>query len=84
MSQFYTIYDIVEILQISYCKVNGLVKKGIIPSYKIGLQYRIDKLDFEDYLASTKVSTKAKHKVVKRNVLKTPRYDNPWGVPLIK
>ena len=46
---FYTPKDLERILQFKSTKINQLLKQQIIPSVKLGGQYRVSKMQLEDW-----------------------------------
>ena len=50
--------EVAELLKITKNTVYELIKRGEIPSYKIGKKIRIDKHDVEDYINSQKNNIK--------------------------
>lgn len=58
--QYYTLKEITELLKISYITVYRWVQAGKIPAYKVGKQYRINKVDYEAFIKSNKFKVKQK------------------------
>lgn len=81
--KYYSINDISDMLGFSYNKVNKLVKSGEIPSYKIGVEYRVDRDDYKEYLHNCKVVKKEKSKRVREKYIRKPELENKWGIPLL-
>ncbi|TMV50061.1 helix-turn-helix domain-containing protein [Paenibacillus mesophilus] len=50
----YTTEEIAKLLKISKLTVYDLIKKGILPAYRVGKQMRIDAVDLETYKAQAK------------------------------
>ena len=53
--QLLTINDITKILKVSRLTIYRYIKAGKLPAYKMGRDYRINKVEFEKYLKTTKV-----------------------------
>lgn len=54
--EFYKAEDLAEKLDVNIMTIYRYIKAGRIKAYKIGKEYRIEKLDFETFLK--RVSTK--------------------------
>lgn len=50
----YTTEEIARLLKISKLKVYDLIKKGELPSYRVGKQMRVDQSDLEAYKQNTR------------------------------
>ncbi|MDF2713687.1 MAG: superfamily protein [Paenibacillus sp.] len=50
----YTTEEIAKLLKISKLTVYDLIKKGVLPAYRVGKQMRIDAVDLEAYKAHSK------------------------------
>lgn len=50
----YTTEEIAKLLKISKLTVYDLIKKGVLPAYRVGKQMRIDAVDLEAYKAQAK------------------------------
>ncbi|WP_313638429.1 helix-turn-helix transcriptional regulator [Paenibacillus sp.] len=50
----YTTEEIARLLKISKLKVYDLIKKGELPSYRVGKQMRVDQSDLESYKQNTR------------------------------
>src|SRR6476619_5063133 len=50
----YTSEEIASLLKVSKLTVYDLIKKGELPSYRVGKQMRVDSADLEAYKESTK------------------------------
>lgn len=53
---FYTAFDLAEKLEVNVMTIYRYIKAGKLKAYKIGKEYRIDKVEFQAFLDS--VSTK--------------------------
>jgi putative molybdopterin biosynthesis protein len=54
----YTTEEIAKILKISKLTVYDLIKKGALPSYRVGRQMRVDEADLEAYRGRSKAGSK--------------------------
>jgi len=59
----YTTEEIAQLLKISKLKVYDLIKKGELPSYKVGKQMRVDASDLETYKQHSRAHQAAKSPV---------------------
>lgn len=50
----YTTEEVAQILQVSKLTIYDLVKKGLLPTYRVGRQMRIDPNDLEEYINRSK------------------------------
>ena len=50
----YTTEEVAQILQVSKLTIYDLVKKGLLPTYRVGRQMRIEPEDLEEYIARSK------------------------------
>lgn len=50
----YTTEEVANILKVSKLTVYDLVKKGLLPAYRVGRQMRIDPSDLEEYIKKSK------------------------------
>ncbi|MDQ0193990.1 helix-turn-helix transcriptional regulator [Paenibacillus wynnii] len=57
----YTTEEIAQLLKISKLKVYDLIKKGELPSYRVGKQMRVDASDLETYKQHSRSSQSAKN-----------------------
>lgn len=48
-NESYTIEEVAQLLKVSKLTVYDLVKKGALPSYRVGRQMRVDAIDLENY-----------------------------------
>jgi len=55
----YTTEEIAKLLKVSKLTVYDLIKKGELPSYKVGKQMRVDAADLEAYKARSRQATSA-------------------------
>lgn len=55
----YTTEEIAKLLKVSKLTVYDLIKKGELPSYKVGKQMRVDAVDLEAYKARSRQATSA-------------------------
>lgn len=55
--QYYTIKEVAEILKVAYLTVYRWVKDGKIDAYKLGKEYRIKKVDLDNFVESSKYKT---------------------------
>lgn len=53
-NESYTIEEVAQLLKVSKLTVYDLVKKGALPSYRVGRQMRVDAIDLEKYKAKGK------------------------------
>lgn len=56
--EFYTIEEVMAILQLSRQTVYRYVRSGKLPAYKIGKWYRVKVSDFDSFIKESKVSFK--------------------------
>lgn len=56
----YTTEEIARLLKISKLKVYDLIKKGELPSYRVGKQMRVDQSDLETYKQNTRSGASVK------------------------
>lgn len=54
----YTIEEVAGLLKVSKLTVYDLIKKGLIPAYKVGRQMRVDEEDLKQYKANMRMSKK--------------------------
>lgn len=59
-NESYTVEEVAKLLKVSKLTVYDLVKKGELPSYRVGRQMRIDSIDLENYKALGKGLKEAK------------------------
>lgn len=59
-NESYTVEEVAQLLKVSKLTVYDLVKKGELPSYRVGRQMRIDAIDLENYKAQGKGMKEAK------------------------
>lgn len=59
-NESYTIEEVAQLLKVSKLTVYDLVKKGALPSYRVGRQMRVDSIDLEKYKAQGKGMKAAK------------------------
>jgi len=52
--EFYTIKEISKLLKVAYLTVYRWVQEGKIIAFKVGKQYRIRKIDLENFIISFK------------------------------
>lgn len=50
----YTTEEVAQILKVSKLTIYDLVKKGLLPTYRVGRQMRIDPIDLEAYIKKSK------------------------------
>lgn len=50
----YTTEEVAQILKVSKLTIYDLVKKGLLPTYRVGRQMRIDPVDLEQYIERSK------------------------------
>ncbi|WP_138751300.1 helix-turn-helix transcriptional regulator [Paenibacillus sinopodophylli] len=67
----YTTEDIARLLQISKLTVYDLIKKGELPSYRVGKQMRVDPADLEAYKQKAKGVHVTENKVIMEQPLRT-------------
>lgn len=48
---FMTPQDVSDVLQVSVYTVRRWIKEGTLPAYKVGRLWRIEKVDFDEWLA---------------------------------
>lgn len=65
----YTIEEVAGLLKVSKLTVYDLIKKGLIPAYRVGRQMRVDEEDLKQYKANMRMSKKpsAKEKRLTRH-----------------
>ncbi len=51
---FMTPQDISDVLQVSVYTVRRWIKEGTLPAYKVGRLWRVEKVDFEQWLDAQK------------------------------
>ena len=69
--------EVAEILKITKNTVYELIKRGELPSYKVGKKLRIDKEDIENYINSQKGTTSSVNKPQKKEIsVNEPDTDN--------
>ncbi|ABS75380.1 helix-turn-helix domain-containing protein [Bacillus velezensis] len=54
----YTIEEVAGLLKVSKLTVYDLIKKGLIPAYRVGRQMRVDEEDLKQYKANMRMSKK--------------------------
>lgn len=72
----YTTEEVAQILKVSKLTIYDLVKKGLLPTYRVGRQMRIDPADLEEYIKRSKKSggySFTAEKEVSENVMKEQR-----------
>ncbi|AKF75350.1 hypothetical protein AAV30_03765 [Bacillus velezensis] len=52
----YTIEEVAGLLKVSKLTVYDLIKKGLIPAYRVGRQMRVDEEDLKQYKANMRMS----------------------------
>lgn len=69
--------EVAEILKITKNTVYELIKRGELPSYKVGKKLRIDKEDIENYINNQKGTTSSVNKPQKKEIsVNEPDTDN--------
>ncbi|MDH5533325.1 MAG: helix-turn-helix domain-containing protein [Candidatus Pacebacteria bacterium] len=53
--KFYTLYEVADLLKMSYMTIFRWAKNGKLPAYKFGKQYRISKETLEEFITKSKV-----------------------------
>lgn len=53
MSEYLTIKEVAETLKVSQRTVRNWIKNGLIPAAQFGLQFRIEKTDFENFIKNS-------------------------------
>jgi len=56
-----TTLEVAHVLNISKNTVYGLIKRGELPSYKVGRKVRVDEIDIEEYKNKSRTITKITH-----------------------
>jgi putative molybdopterin biosynthesis protein len=51
---YYSIEEIAKTLKVAYLTVYRWVRAKKLPAYKVGKQYRIDKIDLDNFLQSNR------------------------------
>ncbi len=54
----YTIEEVAGLLKVSKLTVYDLIKKGLIPAYRVGRQMRVDEEDLKQYKTNMRMSKK--------------------------
>ena len=57
-NDFYTTYELAEMLKINVMTVYRYIKSGKLIAHKLGKEYRVSKVDLERFLKSTKTHAK--------------------------
>lgn len=52
--EFYKAEDIAELLEVNIMTIYRYIKAGRLKAYKIGREFRIDKVEFNKFLSSVK------------------------------
>lgn len=52
---YYSIQEVATLLKVAYLTVYRWIQAGKLPSYQVGKQYRINRLDFEKFMQNYKV-----------------------------
>lgn len=50
--EFYKAEDLAELLEVNIMTIYRYIKAGRLKAYKIGREYRIDKMEFHNFLKS--------------------------------
>lgn len=53
--EFYKAEDLAEKLDVNIMTIYRYIKAGRLKAYKIGKEYRIDKVEFNNFLTKTKI-----------------------------
>lgn len=53
--EFYKAEDLAEKLDVNIMTIYRYIKAGKLKAYKIGKEYRIDKVEFNNFLTKTKI-----------------------------
>ena len=53
-TEFYTAQEVADKLRVNVMTIYRYIKAGKITAYKFGKEYRIDKMEFEDFLTKAK------------------------------
>lgn len=53
--EFYKAEDLAEKLDVNIMTIYRYIKAGRLKAYKIGKEYRIDKVEFNNFLTNTKI-----------------------------
>lgn len=69
----YTTEEIAKLLKISKLTVYDLIKKGELPSYRVGKQMRVDALDLEAYKQRSKTKPSADQQTVASHPVRPPQ-----------
>ncbi|TXF95963.1 helix-turn-helix domain-containing protein, partial [Lactobacillus delbrueckii subsp. bulgaricus] len=52
----YTIEEVAGLLKVSKLTVYDLIKKGVLPAYRVGRQMRVDEEDLKQYKTNMRMS----------------------------
>ena len=52
--EFYKAEDLAEVLEVNIMTIYRYIKAGKLQAYKIGKEFRIDKVEFEHFLKNVK------------------------------